>query len=233
MLVRVQSPEPKLDPDFTNFSICGIVCFMIEPVFARGTEATYRDLLGRPDAKAVARDRALLWRATNLAIESAFSYGIDLPVGAVVASGNLIVGRWFARDRYNGFAQAHAEFMAIQDWQMTRRTSGAPEPDTLVVSIEPCDRCQDFIATIPSIKRVGFGLPRTAVSDRGIVRPHEETVFVRALRKGLPYEVMQIDDDQLQHTGLVLLDHVQRDPSTQEVAVDQSGLHDALVALNN
>lgn len=206
---------------------------MIERIIVAGNEAAL-PTIGNIDRNAMgqARLKALLWRATNLAIESAFSFGKDLPVGATAAGDSWIVGRYFASDNRNGYKQMHAEYMAVMDAKMNQLSSGVEAPDTVVVTLEPCDNCQDFLATVPSIKQVGFGLPRKAVSDRGLIKPHDETIFQRALRVGLPYEVIQIDDPDLIEAGGVILDHTHRNRDTELVEVDHLGLQRALIELN-
>lgn len=203
---------------------------MREPIFHegnRGAMPAVDDIA--PDAMLRARDRALLHRTTNLAIESAFTYGIDLPVGAVAALRDEIVGRHFAGDRRLGYDQMHAEYMASMD---TIVGMGSACMDTIVVNVEPCNNCQDYLATLPSLTRVGFGLSRQQVADLGLVRPHRETIFERAARKHLPFEVVHIDDPELQDTNKIILAHTKRDPATGFVRVDREGLHYALVALN-
>ena len=206
---------------------------MIERIFVPGNEAALPGITDiGPGAMEQARLKALLWRATNLAIESAFSFGKDLPVGATAAAGDWIVGRYFASDNRNGYAQMHAEYMAVMDAEMNRRSSGVEAPDTVVVTLEPCDNCQDFLATLPSLKRVAFGLPRKAVSDRGLIKPHDETIFQRSLRVGLPYEITQIDDVGLVEAGGVILDYTHRNRDTELVEIDYLGLQRALIKLN-
>lgn len=218
---------------FTDATFCGIFCFMIEPVFSSGNKAA-TPAIGETgsDAMVQARLKALLWRATTLAIESSFSSGQDLPVGAAAASSDWIVGRSFASDQRNGYSQMHAEYMTLMDAKMNHMRTGTALPDTVVVTLEPCDNCQDFLATFPSIKTVGFGLPRTAVSNRGLVKAHGETIFQRALRVGLPYEVVVIDDPQLAEAGGIILDFAYRNPQTEAVEIDSSQLQKALSELN-
>ena len=206
---------------------------MIERIIVPGEAAI--SVVGNlsSDAMGQARLKALLLRATNLAIESALSFGNDLPVGATAAAGGWIVGSSFASDNRNGFKQMHAEYMAIMDARMNQVTAGVKSPDTVVVTLEPCDDCQDFLATLPGLKRVGFGLPRKAVSDRGLIKPHDETIFRRALRVGLPYKVIQIDDPALTEVGGMILDHTHRNRETELVEVDQPELQRALDELND
>jgi pyrimidine deaminase RibD-like protein len=176
-----------------------------------------------------ARDRALLWRATTLAIEGAFRFGQDFPVGAVAARGDEIIGRYFSSDNRLGYANMHAEYMAVAD---TLVDPINPAPDTVVVSLEPCGICQDFLARQPSIKRVGFGLTRQQVAEKGLVKPHSETIFARAARLGLPYKVIHIEDSQLQTAGTVILDCVSRDIGSGVVNIDTEALSKALTTLN-
>lgn len=174
------------------------------------------------------RDKSLLITATELAVAGAFKYGTDLPVGAAAAAGDWINGRYYASDRRAGYRQMHAEYMAVQDAALD---VAAPRPDTVVVTLEPCDACQDFLATIPSIKRVGFGLPRREVEERGIVKPHGETIFERADRLGLPYEVVLISDPLLLRVGRTILDNVHRDPVREVVGIDTLKLQADFMAL--
>jgi pyrimidine deaminase RibD-like protein len=203
---------------------------MREPIFRAENRAAMRNIADiAPDAESRARDRALLWRATTLAIESAFRYGRDFPVGAVAANGNEIVGRYYASDKRLGIDQLHAERMAVLDAMVDRTVD---HPDTVVVTLEPCKKCQDFLASVPSIKRVGFSLTRAQVAAKGLVKSHDETIFGRALRNGAPFEIVHIEDEQLARANEAILDHVSRDPKTEEVQVDTEGLHSALVELN-
>lgn len=215
----------------TKYHFCGILYFVIEPIFRPENEAALPQIGDTsPEAMLLARDRALLWRATNLAIESAFRFGKDLPVGAVIAGGEWIVGRYFASDQRNELRPMHAEYMAVTDAYFNR--DFAPPVDTVVVTVEPCDNCQDYLASQPGIKRVGFSMARQQVAELGLVKPHDETIFQRALRVGLPYEVIQIDDEQLREANRTVLSHVSRDVDTGQVQVDRIGLHEDLVKLN-
>jgi len=206
---------------------------MIEPIFTPFNRPAH-GYLAETDPRTLeqSRDKALLHRAISLAIESAFSRGQDLPVGAVAASGNMIVGRSVASDRRINIKRAHAEFMAVQDAVMQSLRSGAPKPDTIVVTLEPCDNCQDFLATLPNVKRVGFGLSRAQVAENGLVKPHDETIFQRALKVNLPYQIIQIDDPDLQQVGEIVLDHTRRDIHDEHVEIDHNGLRQALISFN-
>jgi pyrimidine deaminase RibD-like protein len=204
---------------------------MHEPIFRAENRAAWDGYENMPpEEKLKARDRALLWRATTLAIESAFRFGKDFPVGAVAAKGNEIIGRHFASDKRHGFRELHAERMAVLD--AIADSILGEEPDTVIVTLEPCNMCQDFLATIPGVKRVGFGTWRSEVAERELVKPRDENIMSRALRVGLPFEVVHIDDKQLQTAGAVILDNMHRDPQTEEVVVDQESLSRHLRQLN-
>ena len=204
---------------------------MIEPLYRSENMAAQPSIEDvSPDALQRARDRVLLWRATTLAIESAFTFGKDLPVGAVAASGNFIVGRYFSSDRRSGYNQMHAEYMAVMD---SRLDPNRPKADTVVVTVEPCENCQDFLAQQANIKRVGFGFVRKELVAMNLVKPHEETIFQRAIRVGLPYEIVQIYDTQLAHAGRLLLSHVKRDTNNELIEIDRSGLRESLINLND
>src|SRR3989344_576858 len=176
------------------------------------------------------QQRAALHRAIGLAIESAFTYGLDLPVGAVVLERGAIIGRGFANDSRFGYSHLHAEQMALHDSQFTDFSSG--KPDTVVVTIEPCGNCQDMLANIPSLSRVAFGISRVEVADMGLVNPKEEDIFDRVNRYGHTYRVVQVEDEALRAAGLTVLSNVHRDQETGDVEVDRVSLHNALVALN-
>lgn len=208
---------------------------MIEPIFTQRNAAALTNVIER-DAVSYqkARDSALLHRALSLALESAFRFGQDMPVGAVTANQTEITGRSFASDRRLDWQPMHAERYAVIDTLYNRHFSSAP--DTLVVTIEPCDDCQDFIADPRwlggAIRRVGFGISRAEVAERGLVRPHEETAAERVARIGYPYEVFQVEDEDLRKMGGIILDHVQRNTATGRVSIDAEGLNEEVIAFN-
>lgn len=182
-----------------------------------------------PASVIYAQDRAALHRAINLAIESAFTNGLDLPVGAVSLQGGEIIGRGFAKDKRHNLPQLHAERMAILD---TEFDVMGGKPDTIVSSLEPCNSCQDFLAQESSIRRVVFGVRRAEIVAKGLARPAEADIFQRADRLGFSYEVTQVDDEQLCLAGLTIFGYIKRDIDTDTVEVDVAALHEALVALN-
>jgi len=206
---------------------------MLEPIFTDRNEAA-RALIVPGDAESLkkARDSALLHRATELAIESAFMHGKDLPVGAVAANNLWITGRYYASDKRLDWPPVHAEVMALIDSEYNRDVSLGP--DTLMVTVEPCNNCQDFIAGQDwgHITRVGFGLTRNEMAEKGLVKPHNETIFERVARLGYPYEVFKVEDEQLHKAGGIILDFVRRDTATGLTTIDTQGLTAALTALN-
>jgi pyrimidine deaminase RibD-like protein len=203
---------------------------MREPLFTpRNQPARGLIIEGDPESRQKARLSAALHRAINLAIESAFRYGVDLPVGAVALQSEEIIGRGFAGDMRFGQPQLHAEIMALLD---TRFDVQGGKPDTVVVSTEPCVRCQDNLAGESSLKRVAFGLSRKDLSDKGLIRSYGEDIFERAERVGLPYEITRIEDNDLRLAGLTIFDHVTRDPGTGLVEVNPETLNEALMSLN-
>lgn len=204
---------------------------MRESLYNSKNESARRLIIeGDPSSIIRANEAAALHRAIELAIESAFSYGIDLPVGAVALQGSMIIGRGFAGDNRLGNPTLHAEKMAVLD---TRFDVWGGAPDTVVVTLEPCEKCQDFLARESGIKRVAFGLARSDVAEKGLIKAHDEDIFERAKRLGLPYEVSQVEDGQLRKAGLTILDYVRRYSGTGFVEVDTNGLNRALNELNS
>lgn len=202
---------------------------MREPLFVADNVVAQQYIVeGDPSSLLRARDAAALHRATTLALESAFRFGKDLPVGAVAVNGESIIGRGFAGDMRLGESRAHAEVMATLD---SRFDVFAQRPETVIVSVEPCDNCQDFLANQPGLKRVGYGLSRADVAERGLVRPHAEDIQERVIRKGFSYEAFQVEDEALRALGLLILDHTTRSLETGDVLVDTQGLGADLEAL--
>lgn len=200
---------------------------MREPLFTPGNEML---LEHGPTSDPTIQERAALHRAIGMAIESAFTYGKDLPVGAVILErGPSIIGRGYANDSRFGYHHLHAEQMALNDVHFD--VMGG-KPDRVVVSLEPCGDCQDMLAKVPSLRKVSFGISRAEVADMGLVNPKGEDIFDRVNRYGHTYQVEQIEDEELHEAGLTVLRHVSRNPATGEVSVDTVALNEALEALN-
>lgn len=205
---------------------------MIEAIFTPQNEFAKRYIVeGDLESVKKARHSALMHRAIGLAIESAFRFGQDLPVGAVAATDEFVTGRYYASDKRLDWPPMHAEQMALIDSEYNY-THGRPH--TLVVNLEPCDSCQDMVASRrwENIKHVGFDITREELAERGLVKPHDETIFERVERLGLPFDVFQVEDEELHKANGVILDHVRRDASTGLVVVDTVGLSEALMQLN-
>ena len=175
------------------------------------------------------QDRAALQRAIGLAIEGAFSYGIDLPVGAVALEGGAIIGRGFANDGRFGLSHLHAEQAAIYDTDFD--TMGG-KPETLVVTLEPCGDCQQMLSKIPTLEKVVFGISRAEIAGIGLVNPKDEDIFESVKRRGYNYDVEMVEDDELHSAGRTLLNNVTRNIKTGKVEIDRDGLREGLVALN-
>ena len=206
---------------------------MIEPIFTDRNRIIWESLETPGNTLTDKRDKALLLRATSFAIQGAFDWGQDLPVGAVAALEDEIIGHYIASDRRNGYRQMHAEYMAEMDASMQRlRGVISGSTDTMVVTLEPCNNCQDFLATLPGLRRVGFGVLRSTAAEMGILKPHDETISERSLRLSLPYEVVQIEDPDLLAINIALLENTQRNPVTEEVRVDKLGLQRSLALLS-
>ena len=203
---------------------------MREPLFTHGNKFLKDTIIiGDPASLKRAEDRAALHRAVTLSIESAFSFGIDMPVGAVALQAGNIVGRGFANNRRFSISSLHAEQMALLD---ARFDVMGGRPDTVVASLEPCSNCQDAFAQQKDIKRVIFGISRAEVADMGLVRPSQEDAYQRTTRLSYHYELASVEDEQLHAVGLTVMRHVSRNPESQVVEVDVAGLQDNLVTLN-
>jgi len=79
----------------------------------------------------------------------------DVPIGAVVVSGDRVVARRHNEREHTGDPTAHAEVLALRDAaavMATRRLTGV----TLVVTLEPCPLCAGAIWAA-QVGRVVFG----------------------------------------------------------------------------
>lgn len=199
---------------------------MVEPLFIPRLYAG--DLSIEPQVKpfdAIGREKYLLWRATSIAIESALRFGIDYPVGAVVASDDVVSGVFFASDGRTNFPQLHAEERAIA----YSKFHGYVQPDTLAVTLEPCRACQEIIIDTPSIRRVVLVHDRTAASSRGHV--NERASLIEEIEDGreVPFDVIQIVEPRLTKFNDILLDSTSRDPQTGSTQVDAEKLRSDLL----
>lgn len=164
---------------------------------------------------------ALLAKATQAAIVGAIEHGVDVPVGAATGLDGEFLAANYAQDNLLSRKEAHAEFMTIQ---RTHELHPGVEPDTIAVTLEPCKSCQDYLAELPNLRLVAFALPLSVASMRRIIRNKEETIFDRAGREGLPYDVIQVDMSNLTEINRTLLDATARDLDTGETRVDSGKL---------
>jgi pyrimidine deaminase RibD-like protein len=169
----------------------------------------------------------LLLEATKVAIEGAYKFGVDVPVGAATSENGRILAADYAKDNLIGDERAHAEYMALQK---THELHHVAEPDTIGVTLEPCFSCQKYISENPSIQLVTFVLPIAQASLRNIVRKKNGDIFQKSEQGELPFTVVQFEDAQLAKIGGTLLDFTKRNIETKETTVDLLGLHRALPA---
>ncbi|MBV6521428.1 MAG: tRNA-specific adenosine deaminase [Gemmatimonadaceae bacterium] len=108
---------------------------------------------GLPDVSGAGRDEYCMRLALHEA-ERAFDAG-DVPVGAIVAKGNSVVGRGSNRTVRDQDPTAHAEMLALRD---AARALGTWRLDdcTLTVTLEPCAMCAGALV-LSRIQRVVFG----------------------------------------------------------------------------
>lgn len=182
----------------------------------------------------VERVNRTLKSATDLAIESAFRFGLDLPVGAVACCGPFESGRWFASDQrhtllgvQNWKSKAnHAEFMALG---MSKLQPHGPV-DLLGVNIEPCAVCLES-AVLEKVKTVAFVISRTELEARGLVNRRPD-IFQLVEEHGYDITVIQYDDPVLRAANLTLLDNTTRDLRTGKVTINTEDLSKALQHIN-
>lgn len=163
--------------------------------------------------------------ATRAAIEGALAHGVDLPVGAATSKGSTFLGANYAQDNLLQDIDAHAEYMAIQ---AAREQSPNVEPDTIAVTFEPCNACQDYFSTLPNLRHIIYLLPTIAVSSRSLVRPKDENILQRLKDTPRSYDITQIDNPDLRAIGELLLDVTTRNTITGVTTVDTVTLRDHL-----
>ena len=155
--------------------------------------------------------------ATTLAILGAHEFGVDLPVGAVALDGDEITGAGIASDNRLGDSTLHAEKMFVMDPILGIDTGR--NITEIAVGLEPCPMCQDFMVD-RGVEKVTFTLPRTELSRRGLVKHHDDDIFRRVARLGLPLEVVQLEDERISKVVSLLFDNTLRDVATGDVFVD-------------
>ncbi|GAB3561462.1 nucleoside deaminase [Spelaeicoccus albus] len=98
-------------------------------------------------------------RAVALAIDTAEA-GLaagEMPIGAVVVSGDRVVGRAFTQEKALGRRIVHADLLAMQQADAVLGFSGSSEPLVLAVNLEPCLMCLGAAITL-GVGRVYYAL---------------------------------------------------------------------------
>jgi tRNA(adenine34) deaminase len=99
------------------------------------------------------QDRTLMQRALELAGQAA-GHG-DVPIGAVVARGDEVLGAAGNERELRGDPTAHAEVLALR--QAADRLGGWRLPETTIyVTLEPCAMCAGAIS-LARVPRLVFG----------------------------------------------------------------------------
>ncbi len=177
------------------------------------------DVTVRPDYnrnEALSTPKALLWRATSLAIESAFRFGADLPVGATIGNDSEQIAGVFASDNRTGVDELHAERYALYKSEMYGFI-----PKMLGVTMEPCSPCQNAISS-NSVEDCYFVLSREQVSDLGLVNSRPG-LLDGPIETESPYYT-QVSDPLLTDINLAILSNVHRNSDSGNVVVDTEKL---------
>ncbi len=98
----------------------------------------------------------------------------ELPIGAVVAAGDEIVGRAYAADRTLGRRLVHADLLAMQQADELR----GQRPLRMAVNLEPCVMCVGA-AMVLGVTEVYFGLWSPGDGGAGVAerwRPGNDTM---------------------------------------------------------
>jgi len=160
-------------------------------------------------------------KAIDLAERSALKNGKDIPVGAIALFGAAIVGIGYASDGGEpGLDHMHAELVALE--AAGNRLINPFPADTVVSSMEPCESCQEVIALDENITTVVFVTPRTELAGRGLVN-HRRSIEERAAQFELPYNVVRLDNPDVNQRALEPFNYTTRDLITGKTKVDSDG----------
>ncbi|GIE98791.1 nucleoside deaminase [Paractinoplanes rishiriensis] len=85
----------------------------------------------------------------------------ELPIGAVVEMGGVLIGRAFTRDRGRGRRLVHADLLAMTEADELLGWRGRPHPVRLAVNLEPCLMCLGAAMAF-QVTDVYFGLESPA-----------------------------------------------------------------------
>jgi tRNA(adenine34) deaminase len=108
-----------------------------------------------PEREFSAEDERLMRRALELGRDAA-GHG-DVPIGAVVARGEEVLGAAGNERELRRDPTAHAEVLALR--QAAERLDGWRLPDTTIyVTLEPCAMCAGAVA-LARVPRLVFGAP--------------------------------------------------------------------------
>lgn len=159
-------------------------------------------------------------RAVELAYESVWQHGIDMPVGAIALSGPTISGEGIASDKRTGYPMLHAEVYALNSAELGGRFN--PPPDILVSTMEPCRQCRTVIPSISSVRAVYYLLGREDVESAGLVRAYTDDEVA-----GLPptsYASLQLPMTYLKEPLQELFGTLKREHDSGALTVDRKKL---------
>ena len=125
------------------------------PRACRATRGAFDTHTSRAVAETDSTDLEMMRSALGLA-RGAAGHG-DVPIGAVVAVGDEVVGAAGNEREKRGDPTAHAEVLALR--QASERLGGWRLPDTTIfVTLEPCAMCAGAIA-LARVPRLVFASP--------------------------------------------------------------------------
>lgn len=91
----------------------------------------------------------------------------ELPIGAVVAAGDEIIGRAYTQDQALGRRLVHADLLAMIEADQRFGWRRCPQPLRLAVNLEPCLMCLGT-AMVLGVTEVYFGLSSPADGGAGM-----------------------------------------------------------------
>ena len=98
----------------------------------------------------------------------------ELPIGAIVAIGDIVVSRAFTKERASGRYLVHADLLALQEADSKGLTMDERRQARLYVTLEPCMMC--FGAAMSFIiGQVVFGLESPGDGAVSRILPHWHT----------------------------------------------------------
>lgn len=81
----------------------------------------------------------------------------ELPVGAVVAMGEEIIGRAFTQERTQGRRLVHADLLAMQEADRRLGWTSRKQPLILAITLEPCLMCLGAAMAL-GVSEIYYGL---------------------------------------------------------------------------